>query len=39
MAFNGAGPAIPGNVAALAQGQQPILNVGDHNIFCGRFWS
>ncbi|KAL3494016.1 hypothetical protein BJX62DRAFT_55289 [Aspergillus germanicus] len=26
MAFNGAGPAIPGNVAALAQGQQPILN-------------
>jgi paired amphipathic helix protein Sin3a len=27
MAFNGGGPSIPGNVAALAQGQQPILNV------------
>jgi paired amphipathic helix protein Sin3a len=26
MAFNGPGPAIPGNVASLAQGQQPILN-------------
>ncbi|KAL3438750.1 hypothetical protein BDV09DRAFT_159592 [Aspergillus tetrazonus] len=26
MAFNGGGPSIPGNVAALAQGQQPILN-------------
>ncbi|KAL4883784.1 hypothetical protein BJY04DRAFT_24150 [Aspergillus karnatakaensis] len=26
MAFNGSGPPIPGNVAALAQGQQPILN-------------
>lgn len=27
MGFNGSGPQIPGNVAALAQGQQPILNV------------
>ncbi|KAL4969391.1 transcriptional regulator SIN3 [Aspergillus stella-maris] len=26
MAFNGAAPSVPGNVAALAQGQQPILN-------------
>ncbi|KAL4803023.1 hypothetical protein BDV18DRAFT_146116 [Aspergillus unguis] len=26
MAFNGSGPQIPGSVAALAQGQQPILN-------------
>ncbi|GLA54452.1 transcriptional regulatory protein sin3 [Aspergillus niger] len=26
MGFNGSGPQIPGNVAALAQGQQPILN-------------
>ncbi|KAF9894622.1 Transcriptional regulatory protein sin3 [Aspergillus nanangensis] len=26
MGFNGSGPPIPGNVAALAQGQQPILN-------------
>ncbi|KAE8386740.1 hypothetical protein BDV23DRAFT_186947 [Aspergillus alliaceus] len=26
LAFNGTGPQIPGNVAALAQGQQPILN-------------
>lgn len=30
MAFNGSGPSIPGNVAALAQGQQPILNVSKH---------
>lgn len=28
LGFNGAAPTqIPGNVAALAQGQQPILNV------------
>lgn len=27
MMFNGSGGPIPGNVAALAQGQQPILNV------------
>lgn len=27
MGYNGAGQQIPGNVAALAQGQQPILNV------------
>lgn len=27
LAFNTSGPQIPGNVAALAQGQQPILNV------------
>ncbi|KAL4798324.1 hypothetical protein BDV19DRAFT_357595 [Aspergillus venezuelensis] len=26
MAFNGTAPSVPGNVAALAQGQQPILN-------------
>ncbi|KAL5336841.1 hypothetical protein BJX70DRAFT_371263 [Aspergillus crustosus] len=26
LAFNGSGPSIPGSVAALAQGQQPILN-------------
>ncbi|KAG2420201.1 hypothetical protein HFD88_005001 [Aspergillus terreus] len=26
MGFNGSGPQMPGNVAALAQGQQPILN-------------
>ncbi|KAL4957359.1 hypothetical protein BDW69DRAFT_156459 [Aspergillus filifer] len=26
MAFNGPAPSVPGNVAALAQGQQPILN-------------
>jgi paired amphipathic helix protein Sin3a len=41
MGFNGSGPPIPGNVAALAQGQQPILNVSakislftitDHNV-------
>lgn len=31
MAFNGTGPPVPGNVAALAQGQQPILNVSTHN--------
>ena len=28
MGYNGSGQQIPGNVAALAQGQQPILNVG-----------
>lgn len=27
MGYNGSGQQIPGNVAALAQGQQPILNV------------
>lgn len=27
MSYNGSGQQIPGNVAALAQGQQPILNV------------
>ena len=26
MGYNGSGQPIPGNVAALAQGQQPILN-------------
>lgn len=31
MGYNGAAPAqIPGNVAALAQGQQPILNVSSY---------
>ena len=39
--YNGSGPQIPGNVAALAQGQQPILNAshrivapgyGDHSL-------
>jgi paired amphipathic helix protein Sin3a len=37
MAFNGPGPAIPGNVASLAQGQQPILNVCEGNTFVGDF--
>lgn len=27
LGFGGSGPQIPGNVAALTQGQQPILNV------------
>jgi paired amphipathic helix protein Sin3a len=29
MGYNGSGQQIPGSVAALAQGQQPILNVSD----------
>lgn len=28
LGYNSSGPQIPGSVAALAQGQQPILNVG-----------
>lgn len=34
MMFNASGAPIPGNVAALAQGQQPILNVSIDQFFC-----
>ena len=33
LGYNGSGPQVPGNAAALAQGQQPILNVSS-NIVC-----
>ena len=32
LGYNSSGPQIPGNVAALAQGQQPILNVSLLNL-------
>lgn len=33
LGFGASGPQIPGNVAALTQGQQPILNVSVHFFF------
>lgn len=39
MMFNGSGGPIPGNVAALAQGQQPILNVCTLFFFLCILWT
>lgn len=38
LGFGASGPQVPGNVAALTQGQQPILNVSRHQLFssCNR---
>jgi paired amphipathic helix protein Sin3a len=41
LSFNGSAPQIPGSVAALAQGQQPILNVSIlilHQILASLAW-
>lgn len=34
LGYSASGPQIPGNVAALAQGQQPILNVSPILVLC-----
>lgn len=40
LGYNSSGPQVPGNVAALAQGQQPILNVSSAGVLCGHiaYW-